>query len=627
MAIVSENEQVLKDSIPADQSQEDQSIVKKINEMLARSKRYRKRYDAEWHYNYKFVCSGRQWPMDRPRWRFSEVVNLTWADIMTEIAIQTDGRPKFEFTAQDYTDEAFVDILRDLNDRNWEKYKWNMVVSDQLFDCKIYHVAHAEVYWDPDLESGLGDVAFRALDPFHCYWDPRASDVNKGRKARWFIYTEPVPTSELKLRYPEKKDKIKPDVSTFANVKNEGLTTGNQIYTNFDPYSPQRLPSSATATGGELYGGEPHTVLLRVWMRDDTLEEICQEPDTTGYALNAEKEYLTVKKYPMGRYIEIANNELLRDDAPGVEVNGEWVPYEYDSFPVVRFVNYQYPREYAGENEVTHTKGPQNITNYIWSYALDMFKMQANPITLLGTGSNVDPDEVTNEPGLVLQPDDINQVRREPGTPIAGGTFDLLSTSMSMMDKIQGLQDVSRGQQAANVNSGVMLEGYVEAAQTRPRMKNRVLDGCLTDAGELMLQRIMQFYTQPRVWRITNKEGYPQFIEFYMPTIDDGSGKLKKVAKIRRVTTNPDGTQTTDVNQVDIKGLPDVRVVSGSALPYAKAQKATTALTYFNAHAIDQEELLKSVDWPNYEEVLRRMAKAQAAAQQAEAQAQNPKGR
>ena len=204
MVIVDENAQAVKGaSIPTDQSPENQNIVKRINDMLAKAKRYRKRYDAEWHYNYKFVVSGRQWPMERPRWRFSEVINLTWADIMTEIALETDARPKFEFNAQDYTDEAFVDILRDINDRNWQKYKWSMVVHDMLFDCKLYHVAHSEVFWNPDREEGMGDVDFRPLDPFHCYWDPRASDVNKGRPARWFLYTEPVPTSELKMRYPE----------------------------------------------------------------------------------------------------------------------------------------------------------------------------------------------------------------------------------------------------------------------------------------------------------------------------------------------------------------------------------------------------------------------------------------
>lgn len=626
MGIVSEYEQVTTaGGIPTDQPKENQDIVKRVNELLARAKRHRKRYDADWHYNYEFVCAGKQWPIDRPRWRFSEVINTAWADIMTEIAIQTDARPKFEFTSQEFSDEAFVDILRDVNDRNWEKYKWSMVVSDALFDCKLYHAAHAIVEWNPDLEMGMGDVEFRILDPYYCYWDPIASDVNKGKACRWFVYAEPLPTSVLKTRFPKQADKIKPDVSLLNAKSDMSAGMPGRVYTNFDPYSPSRLPSSATATG-EMFGGEPHTAFIRCWMRDDTMEEITLEHDGAADSENKEaqaKEYILRKKYPNGRYIEICNNELLRDDVPGVEINGEWTPYDDDGFPIVRFVNYQYPREYAGENEVTHIKGPSKITNYIWSYILDMFRMQANPITVLGSGSGVDDEEITNEPGMIVHADDVNQVRREPGTPIAGGSFDLLKSAMSFKDKVQGLQDVSRGAENSMVNSGIMLEGYVEAAQTRPRMKNRNLDGSLTDAGEIMLKRMMQFYTQPRMWRITNKQGYPQYVEFYMPEIEEEGGVIKKIAKIRKVSTNPNGTQTVEESSSEVKGMPDVRCTSGSALPFAKAQKAQTALSYKNSNIIDAEEVLKTVDWPNYEEVLRRMQQqAQAAAQQ---EAQQPK--
>ena len=161
------------------------------------------------------------------------------------------------------------------------------------------------------------------------------------------------------------------------------------------------------------------------------------------------------------------------------------------------------------------------------------------------------------------------------------------------------------------MNSALMLEGYVEASQTRPRMKNRNLDFFLQDAGELALSRYLQFYTQPRVFRITNKEGYPEWIEFYISTIEDMNGKPVKVAKIQRRNTIDGRIVVGDQQQVEVKGAPDVRVISGSALPYAKALKNQTAGKMFTDGAIDQEEYLKAIDWPNYEEVIKRM-KAQA---------------
>lgn len=621
MAIISEYEQTFalnKDDIPQDQPDNERELVKKVNELLARSKRHRKRYDADWHYNYEFVCSGKQWPIDRPRWRFSEVVNITWASIMTEIAIQTDSKPKFEFTSQEWGDEAFVDALKEINSRNWDKYNWSTVISDALFDCKLYHVAHAEVSWDPELEDGLGDVSFSVLDPFYSYWDPRASDVNKGKRARWFIYAEPVPTSELKLKYKDKEDQIKSDVSLLNARTDFSSGMPGRVYTNFDPYSPSRLPSSATATG-ELYGGEPHTVLIRCWLRDDALEELCEEKEVGPDSPDEEaKEYLLVKKYPNGRYIEMCNNVILRDTVPGVEIKGEWVPYMDECFPIAKLVNYSYPREYAGENEVTHTKGPQKITNFLWSYILDNFKMQGNPRVILGSAADIDEEDIVNEPGTILNAADINQIRFEPGTPATPGSMDLFNQSLGILDKVQGLQDVTRGATDANIGSAIMMEGYAEAAQTRPRMKNRNLDAFLQATGQLVLKRMMQFYTQPRVFRLTNKEGYPEFMEFYMPTDENG----QKVAKITRISTGAQGQMIPGAQKtVEVKGVPDVRVTSGSALPYAKALKANTALTALNAGAIDREEYLKSVDWPNYQEVLKRMGEQEQAMAQAQAQA------
>lgn len=620
MAIVSEFEQVPlndRNDIPADQNETAQDLVKKVNELLNRSKRHRKRYDAEWRHNYDFVCSGRQWAVDRPRWRFNEVVNIIWSTIMTEIALQTDGKPKCEFTAPEPSDQAFTDVLSDVHQTNWEKFKWSTVVAGLLFHCKLYHAAHAEVTWDPDLNSGLGDVCFRELDPYYCYVDPRASDINKGRKARWFIYAEPRPTAELKLKYPEKKDKIKSDISLLNARQDSSIYTPGGIYTNFDPYTPSRLPSSATATG-EVYGGEPHTVFIRAWLRDDTLEEICEEKQDGE---EVKKEYILRKKYPTGRYIEIANNELLFDGPPGVEIQGNWVPYDDDAFPVARLVNYNMPLEYYGENECTHAKGPQKIVNYIWSYICDMFRMQANPVTVVGTNANVDEEELTNEPGAIVHADDVNQVRREMGTPITPGSFDLLNQALVNFDKVQGMQDVQRGADMQGATSGLMLEGYLEAAQTRPRLKNRNLDDFLQDSGELILKRYLQFYTQPRVYRVTNKQGFPEYIEFFIPEINEANGKTFRTAKLTRRTTLPNGQMQVQSEEVEVKGLPDVRITSGSALPYARAQKAQTALTYFNNGAIDNEELLKSVDWPNYEEVLKRMAQTAAAMQQQQAQA------
>ena len=635
MAIISEHEQKTEDfSLHSeDQSKEQESVIKMINEMLQRGKRFRERFDRTWHDNYEFVVNGKQWAMHRPRWRFNEVVNQTWAAIMTEIAIQTDAQPKFEFLGQEITDDAFSDALGKVHDGNWEKYNWNDVVSNCLMDCKLYHVAHAEVGWDEDLAQGLGDVTFSPLDPFYLYWDPAAHSLHgPGKRARWIIYAEPIATSIIKGNYPKEAEKIKPDTITLDQNRGPGAISSVKVINTFDTFQPSRASTSA-AESGETFGGEPTTVLIRAWLRDDTLEQVESEK-TESDQESSVKEFIIKKKFPKGRYIEIANNRILRDGAPGTFIKGQWVEYESDMFPVARLVNYSYSREYAGENEVTHTRGPQKIINYIWSYILDCFRIQANPKQIITHDSGIDPAQLTNEPGNIIVSNTQGGYRQEVGQAISPGSFELLGTANDLFNQVQGLQDVSRGAVQTGIDSGVLFEGFLEAAQTRPRMKNRNLDLFLQECGQLMFDRYLQFYNHPRIQRITNKEGYPEFIQFVIPNVrNDKGNKSALIRRFKTVTDDINGlpviengvAKTQDISNqtLEIKGKPDIRVTSGSALPFAKAQKAQRALTFFNSQAIDREELLNVVDWPNKEQVLQRLQEAEQA--QADAAAQQGK--
>lgn len=599
MAIVSVNESPQPDLNPPTPGTQDEDTVKMVNDMMNRFKRARAKYDSVWQSNYEFVFGGKQWTLDRPAWRFSEVVNYTWANIMTEVGIQTDARPRVQYNAVETSDYEFAKQLEKINEVNWGKYPWLQRVADLVTQCKWLHVTHAEVYWDKDLEDGLGDVGFRLLDPFYSYWDPFATDEDS---LRGFIYAAPVPTAKLKKEHPDKADEIQADVELIGGKNSDVVSTSSDRtirgQTNVRAYKYD-----------DRFGGEPMTFLQRVWIKDETVEEV-QENDSDGKPV-----YVQKKKYPKGRYIEKCGNTILYDGHNGAMLDSGCIPYEDGMIPIARLVNYSYPLEYAGENEVTHSRGPQKVINYVWSHLLDQMKMSSNPVTVIGATSGVDPDNVTNEPGLKILANDVNQVRREPGMPIAGGMQFIMDQAKASLDQTYGLTDVMKGAVDPAIGSGVLFDGYAEAAQVRPRLKNRNLDQFLARVGRLMLSRYLQFYTAPRAFRMTNEQGWPEHVEFFIS--QDGQGN--KIANINKTTITPQGPQQSSM-QSPIKGMPDVDVLSGSSLPFAKALKSKTALEYLNAGVIDPEEVLKTVDWPNYEAVLERMQKM--AAQQAQMQPQ-----
>ena len=583
---------------------QDKSLVKKVNKLMQQSMEATKDIRTKWADNYKFAVKGEQWSLRRPRHRFAEVFNLTWANIMTEVGIQTDSYPKFDFNATDPDDYQFAEVLKQINDLNWNKpsnrgYGWQRKVATGIFKSKIYDVVHAEVAWNPKLEDGLGDVDFKILDPFGCYWDPLAESISE---ARYFIYAKPEPTEKLKRLYPEYAEKIKPDVESF------GGTTGNKNYEyNLDKSTfSNNLHAEPIARGNKsAFGGEEMTLLLRCWLKDDTTIEELVKND------KGEEEYITKLEYPKGRYIEIIGDCLVHDGHN---------QYEDGLFPIATLVNYDYG-EYCGENEVTHFRGPQKLTNYTLNHIMDQFKSASAPQKIVSERAAHVINKLTDEPGLKVVVPDVSDIRYEAGPGVTPSSFNVLDTVRSLGDQIQGMQDASRGATQPGVTSGLMLEGFVEAAQTRPRLKNRSVEEFLRQVGFLMASRYLQYYTVPRTFRITNKEGFPEYVTFY---INKNEETQSREAKIKRQTYQTDGKPFGQPEEMtsSAKGIPDIDIVSGSNLPYARAQKTATALDLQSRGAITLETMLEAINWPNAKQEAQKVQEQQQAMAQQAAQGQ-----
>jgi hypothetical protein len=106
------------------------------------------------------------------------------------------------------------------------------------------------------------------------------------------------------------------------------------------------------------------------------------------------------------------------------------------------------------------------------------------------------------------------------------------------------------------------------------------------------------------VYRLTNNQNVTKYFKFHVETGDDGN----KVAKYRELITQEDGTTAySDEKVFAIQGEFDVKVGTGSSLPFAAAEKEQRAYALYDRGIIDDEEVLKTVDWPNKEAVLDRV--------------------
>lgn len=560
---------------------EETKLIKKVEKIFEKSKRHRSMYDEKWISNYH-MFRGKQWKDARPSYRHSEVVNMIFQSIQSTVPIQTDQRPKFVFLPQEPSDREFSEILNEVSESDWQRQNWTEQLTEIVYDSNIYGTGLGECGYDPDALMGLGSVTFRSTDPFNAFPDSSARDVNLESES--FVLAEPLDVSVIKKRFPKYKEFIKPDLADMLSSQKNDL-------------SPLRfrspVESRMTVEGGNSYEltSKDKALLITCYYKCDEYDEKQTE----------EGEYEQILKYPLGRKIIICNGVLLEN-----------VPHPFDDglFPFARLVNYTDPRVFWGISEVEQLEGPQKTFNKLISFALDVLTLMGNPVWLNPTSSDVDSANLTNRPGLVIDHNPGFAPQRVEGVQLQPYVLQLAESMRRWFNDTAGNQEVSQGVAPTGITAAAAISTLQDAAQTRMRLKARHLDAMLQNFGQQYVSRVFQFYTAPRIHRITGKDGAERYFKMHIATDEKTGQKMAIVEK--------DGVRKEYV----IQGAFDVRVTTGSTLPFARAEKEQRLMNLFDRGILDAKEVLKGIDYPNWESVLQRISEEKAAAAQAQAQAQ-----
>lgn len=573
----------------------EKALLKKCEGLFKKAKRDKRKYDFCWIDYYK-MFRGRQWREQRPSYRASEVFNLIWETLQSQVPVIVDQRPKFEFLPQEPSDREFADLMNDICAADWQRYNWLYKLTEVVYDAHIYGTGLSCLKFDPKLDR----IVYHSTDPFYLFPDPSAEDFRT--KCGYVVHAEPMDVEKVKHLFPNQAEHIKADVVDFQSEKRVDL-------------SSQRYSVAASENlylqiiGGYDNSTPPQVLVKTIYLEDDeVLEESIKDPE---FADDAPPKVQRRLKYPNGRMVIIANEVVLYD--------GE-IEYEDDvKFPYQRLTNYILPRSFWGISEIEPLESPQRAFNKIVSYALDVLYLAGNPIWVVDNASGVDTDNLTNQPGLVVTKEPGTEVRREEGVQLQPYVLQLVDRMKEWFERSSGSQDVSRGIASGGVTAASAIADLQAAAQTRARLKMKNLDAYLQDLGAQYASRVLQFYTAPQVFRLTGKDGTEKYFKMSIQQNEDGT----HTAMVRRFTDNALLNPTDETYQ--LRGKLDVRVTTGSSLPFSKQQTEQRVLNLFDRGLLDAEEVLKVLDYPNYEAILGRLdvARQQQAAQ--ETMAPSPK--
>lgn len=640
---------------------EEKKTLRLADNLYKKAKQHRMKYDGNWLENYKFF-RGKQWKEQRPSYRHSEVINLVFESIQSTVPIQTDSRPKLEYIPRNPMDTEFSQLLNKIVESDWEKGCWLEVLTEIIYEANFYGKGFGSLDVIPKGDQGLPEVQFNSKDPFYQYPDPAAQDCNK--KCKFWVEAEPVDIEVLKKDYPDKAQYIKPDVVD--------LTSGDK--TNIDKVrfkSPVDNRTFLDSNTGYDIADRNQALKMTVYIgpeeyedEEDSNDDKDPITDASGYIPSSPTrgigETSLTASAPIEGYTppadeerkECANGRKIVIASGMVLYDGE-NPYDDKKFPYIGLSNYILPREFWGISEIEQLKGPNKIYNKIISFTLDVLTLMGNPIWVVDTSSGVDTDNLFNRPGLVVEKEPGTEVRRESGVELQPYVLPLLDRVKQLFDGISGAKDITRPVENNSVTAASAITALQEAAQTRLRLKARHLDAFLQQMGQMYVERVMQFYTAPRIFRLTGDDGGFKFFKFHVETMLDAEGneitgvdgKVKKRGIKRDYQQNQETGQISEnltTSEYEIHGEFDVRVSTGSSLPFSKNEAADKAIKLYtlspppNGGVIDDEELLKALDYPNWEAVLQRvkerkaqqMAQMQQAAQQAaQSKGQPPPGR
>lgn len=610
MAQLSEHQPVgkeeAKDTPHTEDDQRDQDVVRYVEGLLKKAKRKKAKVTGDQFLKFYKFFRGQQWQRERPSYRSSEVINLIWQSIQAQVPILLDARPKVEFFPQNPADMEIAKILNHMYEHDATRGNWGNKNAELLYDGHIYGTGFSALRYDPDADNGLGMIVKDSLDPLYVYPDPSAKTLDD---AAYVIVAEPTCVDKVKTMYPQHKAKIRPDMS-------EGGKDDRHDRESVKFTTPTDRPGKVEDSGHGDYSfdSDDRVLLITCYVKSD---EVIEEEKINEGPEGEEVYYEKRLKFPNGRKIVIANNVVLEDGANELE-SGQ--------FPYARYINYHDPHQFWGIGDVEPLIKLQESLNKTVSLAMDSLVLMGNPQWLVPHEAGIDTDNLFNRPGAVIEYDGEARPTREQGLGVPPSLTNLTTQYENWMNEMSGMTDVSRGVKPENISAGVAIAQLQEAALTRLRQKTRNFDAYFQELGQRYYTLAIQNYTVPRVIKLTENESANKYFRVSINK-EEIEGKVVNTMRVQDIYVEAEPVSKREVmregeiRNYQIQGSFDVKVGTGSTLPFAKQVKKQELTQLFQLGVIDDETLLRGMDLPNAESIIqknREMKEAQAQAQAAQ---------
>tara|TARA_R100001530_G_scaffold103843_1_gene72274 strand:+ start:534 stop:2708 length:2175 start_codon:yes stop_codon:yes gene_type:complete len=586
---------------------------------------------------------GRQWTTKQKetlegRGQAAIVINRIHPAVESAKAMITANKPSFRVSPREDSDNKTAQAINGLLEYVWQISDGDQVLRNVVDDYYVLGMGAMQVYIDPMMDMGKGEICLHDIDPLDIYIDPNSRD-------RFCDDAENIIVSRLFTRdqaeslYPMYANAIK-NASTDAQQSDRPATDrADDIGLIFPETSGTETRATLGKNDEYVRGYERYSKIVvnmhRVkldWSGEEDLIDDANWPEflekqywvINGQILEREEQAKLVadaiiKQYAAKEQTAKQKGELP-PEPPKLEnvtsydlikmgrieevvvptkrikmcvIMGDKLLYKrllpIDKYPIVFFMN-QHTRTPYPVSDVRMVKGLQEYINKTRSLIIAHATTSTNTKILIPSGS-IDMREFEEkwaQPGVAIECDfDQGQPVPVQPSPLPNELYSNETTAKSDIDHQLGLYEMMMGNSQVAPNTYKATISLDEFGQRKMKSKLMDIEVGLKRIGEIAIPMMQQLYKEEKVVRLLRPNNSTSKFAINKKLYDD-KGELANV-----------------VHRLDV-GKYDVIVVTGSTLPTNRYAQLEMYMDAYEKGIIDKLEVLKKTEVFDMEGVLER---------------------
>ncbi len=386
-------------------------------------------------------------------WLFNSIANKH-ADIM-------DNYPEPNVLPREMQDEQDAKTLSSILPVVFERNNYEETYSDAGWYKLKHGVVAKGIFWNKDLEDGMGDIDISFIDLLNIFWEPGITDIQDSRNL--FIVTL-RDNDLLEMEYPDLKGKLQGqviDVKQYVYDDNVDISDKSLVV---DWYYKRKTP-------------EGKTIL-----------HLC--------------------KFAGGEILFSSEND------PEYAATGF---YDHGEYPVTLDVLFPEEGTPTGFGYIAIMKSPQMYIDKLSQAILENTVMFSRPrwFSKKNVGINKEQYLDWNTP-IVEVEGDISEERLQPITvnQINGTVLNVLQMKIDELKETSSNRDVSQGSSSGGVTAAAAIAALQEAGNKTSRDMITSSYRSFTKECYIAIELIRQFYDEKRSFRITGNTGKYEFVQY-----------------------------------------------------------------------------------------------------------------